>query len=47
MERSILEIGDVRAEGLKNINILLGKNGAGKSRFLRSIDEHVSNNDEY
>ncbi|WP_199770557.1 AAA family ATPase [Vibrio campbellii] len=47
MIRDILEIGEVKAEGLKSINILLGRNGAGKSRFLRAIDQGVVRSDEY
>ncbi|EGQ7992769.1 AAA family ATPase [Vibrio vulnificus] len=48
MRKECLEIGaQLKAEGLKNINILLGKNGAGKSRFLRLIDEHLQYNSEY
>ncbi|ELY3085776.1 AAA family ATPase [Klebsiella aerogenes] len=31
-----------RLSGLKNINIIMGRNGAGKSRFLRDIEEMVS-----
>ena len=47
MERETLEVGNIKATGLRNINVLLGRNGAGKSRYLRSIDEAVSNNDDY
>ncbi|EGR0394255.1 ATP-dependent endonuclease [Vibrio vulnificus] len=48
MRKECLEFGEQqRAEGLKNINILLGKNGAGKSRFLRSIDEFFSYQEGY
>lgn len=31
-----------RLSGLNNINILVGRNGAGKSRFFRDIDEMAS-----
>ncbi|RNE93659.1 AAA family ATPase [Marichromatium sp. AB32] len=47
MIRDILVIGEVEAKGLQNINILLGRNGAGKSRFLRAIDRGVVGSDKY
>lgn len=47
MERDELDFAGIKATGLRNINVLLGKNGAGKSRFLRSIDQSVSNDDSY
>lgn len=47
MIRETLEVGGVKADGLKNINILLGRNGAGKSIFLRAIDQGVVRNDAY
>ena len=47
MVQKILEIGDIKASGLKNINILLGRNGAGKSRFLRSIDMELGRNNKF
>ncbi|NVI82772.1 AAA family ATPase [Janthinobacterium sp. BJB401] len=34
-------------KGLKCINIILGRNGAGKSRFLRAIDSHLAENSKY
>lgn len=45
MTRENLEVGGVKAEGLKSINILLGRNGAGKSRFLRAIDQGAQTDD--
>lgn len=33
--------------GLNNINVIMGRNGAGKSRFLRDIDEITSRNREH
>ncbi|MEG5635468.1 AAA family ATPase [Enterobacter bugandensis] len=33
-----------RLSGLNNINIILGRNGAGKSRFLRDIEAMISEN---
>lgn len=33
-----------RLSGLNNINIIMGRNGAGKSRFLRDIDAMASQN---
>ncbi|MGU5559988.1 hypothetical protein ACV1C9_23350 [Aeromonas caviae] len=47
MIRDTLDIGEVRANNLKSINILLGRNGAGKSRFLRAIDQYFMGNSEF
>lgn len=33
--------------GMKRINIILGRNGSGKSRFLRSIDRYLTTKAEY
>lgn len=30
--------------GLSNINVIVGRNGAGKSRFLRDIEQSISQN---
>lgn len=35
-----------RLSGLNNINIIMGRNGAGKSRFLRDIEEMASRSKE-
>lgn len=43
MLRSELTVGSVTLTGLTNINIILGRNGAGKSRLLRSIDQGIAN----
>ena len=32
---------------LNNINIILGRNGAGKSKFLRSLDQHLGTNQDF
>lgn len=34
-----LNAGNTRLQNLNNINIIMGRNGAGKSRFLRSLEE--------
>lgn len=47
MEREILDVGGITAEGLKNINVLLGRNGAGKSRFLRKIDQALVRSNDF
>lgn len=47
MTLSNLDIGGVKADGLKSINVLLGRNGAGKSRFLRAIDQAIFRNESY
>jgi predicted ATPase len=33
--------------GMKCVNVILGRNGAGKSRFLRAIDKHLTGKGEY
>ncbi len=38
---------DYELNGIKCINVILGRNGAGKSRFLRAIDQHLALNPEY
>lgn len=38
LKRTELSAETAKATGLNNINILLGRNGSGKSRFLRTID---------
>jgi ABC-type histidine transport system ATPase subunit len=34
-------------KGMKSVNVILGRNGAGKSRFLRAIDKHLAGKTEY
>ncbi len=36
-----------RLTGLNNINVIMGRNGAGKSRFLRDIDDVASRNKQH
>ena len=38
MQRTELRGAGVSMLGLSNINILVGRNGSGKSRFLRKLD---------
>lgn len=38
MQRTRLDLGGVTVTGLNNVNVILGRNGAGKSRLLRAID---------
>lgn len=47
MEGNNLDFGDIQATGLQRINVLLGKNGSGKSRFLRTIDERTYREGSY
>ncbi|MBV7413230.1 AAA family ATPase [Aeromonas sp. sif2433] len=47
MKNSTLQFEQVKFEGLKNINVLVGRNGAGKSRLLRNIDQYCQNNNKY
>lgn len=42
-----LNINGLKIEGVKRINVLVGRNGAGKSRFLRSIDQVLSREEAY
>lgn len=42
-----LSHGQASATGLSRINVLLGRNGAGKSRFLRVLDEGLGRNHDY
>jgi len=44
MDNGDLKLGQIEITGLKSINILLGRNGAGKSRLLRAVDEELSRN---
>ena len=37
-----ISFGEQRLEGLADINVVLGKNGVGKSRLLRAIDESLA-----
>lgn len=41
-QHASLKTDDVEMTGISNINVLLGRNGAGKSRFLRSLDSGLS-----
>jgi ABC-type nitrate/sulfonate/bicarbonate transport system ATPase subunit len=43
MDRTELQAGSSKLTGIKNINIILGRNGAGKSRLLRTIDGGIEN----
>jgi energy-coupling factor transporter ATP-binding protein EcfA2 len=47
MQRTELSIGSLRITGLNNVNVLLGRNGAGKSRFLRTIDGGIANDTSF
>jgi predicted ATPase len=43
----ILEIENFSLKNLEKINILMGKNGCGKSTILRLLDKKLNTNDEY
>lgn len=47
MQRTELNIGDVAITGLNNVNVLLGRNGSGKSRLLRTIDQGIANDQSF
>jgi len=42
-----LQVGEGWIKGLKKINVLLGRNGAGKSRYLRALDAQYSQKPEF
>ncbi|GAB3399663.1 AAA family ATPase [Massilia agilis] len=44
---SDVEIGVCELRELKPINVILGRNGAGKSRLLRSIDKQLAGQEQY
>lgn len=37
----------IEINGLSRINVILGRNGAGKSRFLRALDENMANDSDF
>jgi len=45
VDRNELRVAGAIATEIGNINILLGRNGAGKSRFLRKLDEAFTNDE--
>jgi energy-coupling factor transporter ATP-binding protein EcfA2 len=47
MERIKLTTSEVEMVGLSNVNILLGRNGSGKSRFLRFLDSGLTSSPEF
>lgn len=47
IERKELKTTSFEMVGLTNVNILLGRNGAGKSHFLRLIDSDLGNNADF
>lgn len=46
MHRKELSVNGAVASDIGNLNILLGRNGSGKSRYLRSLDEELSGKGE-
>lgn len=47
MERKKLNVPGAGAVDIGNINVLLGRNGAGKSRYLRNLDKALSAKNEF
>lgn len=47
MEKNELSVPGAMALGIGSINLLLGRNGAGKSRFLRKLDEGLSGDNHF
>jgi predicted ATPase len=47
VQRTELVASGATISGLTNINLILGRNGVGKSRFLRSLEERLANDDEF
>lgn len=46
MDRNELNVTGAKATNIGNLNVLLGRNGSGKSRFLRKLDESFSDNSD-
>jgi len=46
LEKQELSVGGATLRNLANINVVIGRNGAGKSRLLRALDEGFSQNGE-
>jgi hypothetical protein len=47
MHLNELRAGDTALLGLSNINVVLGRNGAGKSRFLRALDSGIAGQERF
>jgi len=47
IQRSELTVQDVSILGITNINLILGRNGAGKSRFLRAFEAGLSGDQSF
>ncbi|MBD2655435.1 AAA family ATPase [Synechocystis sp. FACHB-383] len=47
MEIEKLDIAGAVASGIGSLNLLLGRNGAGKSRFLRKLDQGLSKDEQF
>jgi len=47
MQQTELVTNDATIVGLTNVNIILGRNGAGKSRFLRSLEMGLANSTDF
>lgn len=47
MNKNEINAGGSQIIGLTNINVILGRNGAGKSRFLRNLDSGLARSPEY
>src|SRR5580693_7494686 len=47
MQRTEISVVGATIRGLSNINVILGRNGSGKSRFLRSLDSALGRNAEF
>jgi predicted ATPase len=46
-DRTLIEAGEIKLDSLTSVNIILGRNGAGKSRLLRTIDAELERNADY
>lgn len=47
IQRTELATNDAAMVGLTNINVLLGRNGSGKSRFLRRLDSELAGKSDF
>lgn len=47
MKQAEISVDGATIRGISNINLILGRNGAGKSRFLRSLDTALAGNPDF
>ena len=47
MKQAEISVDGATIRGISNINLILGRNGAGKSRFLRCLDTSLAGNSDF